>query len=175
MLSRIGEIRYLRVLYGSDKAPISKDQVMFSNYNLGDNFGQSDYTSNHVEGEDYLTNTVDGKTQLTLAWTPVLPSSITLTINDQEFSDDGNGHINYPGNQIAVDYSKGTLTFATAVSGLEVSATYDYNNMDVPVHAPDIKIKIITCPIQAKSRKLRTLYSFDSAFDMCNDFGMTIN
>lgn len=175
MLSRIGEIRYLRVLYGSDKAPVSKDQVMFSNYNLGDNFGQSDYTSNHVEGEDYLTNIVDGKTQLTLAWTPVLPSSITLTINDQEFSDDGNGHINYPGNQITVDYSKGTLTFANTVSGLEVSAAYDYNNMDVPVHAPDIKIKIITCPIQAKSRKLRTLYSFDSAFDMCNDFGMTMN
>ena len=148
---------------------------MFSNYNLGDNFAQSDYTSNHVDGEEYLTNNVDGHTVITLAWTPVIPSSITLTINEQEFSDDGNGHIYYPGNAITVDYNKGTLTFANAVSNLEVSATYDYNNMDVPVSAPDIKIKIVTCPIQAKSRKLRTLYSFDSAYDMCNDFGVTMN
>lgn len=161
MLSRIGEIRYLRVLYGSDKAPVSKDQVMFSNYNLGDNFSQSDYTSNHVDGEEFLTNTVDGKTSLSLAWTPVIPGSITLAINENEYSDDGNGNIAYPGNALTVDYSKGVLTFANAVNGLEVSVTYDYNNMDVPVHAPDIKIRIVTAPIQAKSRKLRTLYSFD--------------
>lgn len=175
MLSRIGEIRYLRVLYGSDKAPIHKDQTMFSNYNLGDNFAQSDYTSNHIEGEETLTTTVNGQTVITLSWTPVIPGSITILVNDNEYSDDGNGKINYPGNAITVDYEKGTLTFANAVNGLEVGVTYDYNNMDVPVHAPDIKIRIVTCPIQAKSRKLRTLYSFDSAYDMCNDFGMTMN
>lgn len=148
---------------------------MFSNYNLGENFSQSDYTSNHVEGEEFITNTVQGQTALTLAWTPVIPSTLTLTINGQEFTDDGNGTIHYTGNAIAVDYEKGTLTFTNAVNNLEVSASYDYNNMDVPVSSPEVKIRIVTCPIQAKSRKLKTLYSFDSAYDMCNDFGMTIN
>ena len=106
---------------------------MFSNYNLGENFSQSDYTSNHVEGEEFITNTVQGQTALTLAWTPVIPSTLTLTINGQEFTDDGNGTIHYTGNAIAVDYEKGTLTFTNAVNNLQAHPCYCNHNWQRPL------------------------------------------
>lgn len=145
------------MIFGSDKAPVKKDQTMFSNYNLGEQFEQSSYTSDHIEGEEDVPN---ANKQITLAWTPIIPSSLTVTVNDVEYTDDGNGNIAVTGNAATVDYNTGVITFTNAITDV-VSCTYDYDNMSAPVKSPDIKLRIVTAPIQAKSRKLKTLYSFD--------------
>ena len=160
MLSRVGEIRYLRVLYGSDKAPVRKGQTMFEQYKGGD-FSQFTYTSDGIEGEVLAG---DGTTTtFNLDWTPVVPGSVNGSIGTGVITDDGNGNIKIDGsNAGTINYATGAITFATAPNE-PVDISYNYNNMEVPVEAPEIDLKIVTAPIQAKSRKLKTLYSFDSA------------
>lgn len=172
MLSRVGEIRYLRVLYGSDKAPAKKGNVMFSNYTGGD-FSQFTYTSDQIEGE---TLAGDGSTQqFHLDWTPVVPGTVHGSTGVTNFSDDGNGLIKNGGSKFGtINYESGLITFDTAPSE-EVDISYNYNNMEVPTEAPEMILKLITAPIQAKSRKLKTLYSFDAAYDLTNDYGMSMN
>lgn len=135
---------------------------MFSNYNLGEQFNQSDYTSNHIDGEEFISATGAANEVFSLAWTPVIPNTITLLYNDVEYTDNGQGQITIPGNVLNIDYREGKVVATNALAvGTTLSFTYDYNNLDVPVAAPEIKIRIVTSPIQAKSRKLKTLYSFD--------------
>ena len=48
--------------------------------------------------------------------------------------------------------------------------------MTVPVSGvPEVNVKIEVAPIVAKSRKLKSLYSFDAAYDLSADYGMEIN
>lgn len=172
MLSRVGEIRYLRVLYGSDKAPVKKGNVMFQNYTGGD-FSQYTYTSDQIEGESVAG---DGSTtKFSLDWTPIIPGSIQGTSQTDTVTDDGNGNIMINGSKAGtVDYEHGLLTFNEAPAN-EIDLNYTYNNMEVPTEAPEIVLKLVTAPIQAKSRKLKTLYSFDAAYDLTNDYGMSMN
>ena len=140
---------------------------MFSNYNLGEQFSQSSYTSEHIEGEGFLAATNGGTTKITLAWTPVIPSSVVVDVNGVEHADDGAGHISIlAANDTTINYADGEITLPNALDGNEVSVSYDYDNMSAPVQAPEIKIRIVTSPIQAKSRKLKTLYAFDSALNI---------
>ena len=173
MLSRVGEIRYLRVLYGSDKAPVSKGNIMFQNYSGGD-FSQHTYSSDQIEGEMIAG---DGSTTtFNLQWTPVIPGSINGSdTSGNPIIDDGNGNIKIAGAAAGtINYETGAITFTTAPAD-EVEISYVYNNMDVPVEAPEVILKLVTSPIQARSRKLKTLYSFDAAYDLSNDYGMSMN
>jgi len=174
MLSRIGEIRYLRLLYGSDKAPVSKGNVMFSNYTGGD-FSQNSYTSDMIEGEGFVGN--NSTTKFYLAWTPVVPGTVVGLYGEDAIKDNGNGDIMKGAVKLGtIDYTTGTVEFLAApASALEIEFSYEYNNMEVPVKAPEFIMKFITAPIQAKSRKLKALYSFDAAYDLINDYGMTMN
>lgn len=163
MLSRVGEIRYLRVLYGSNKAPAKKGNVMFQNYEGGD-FSQFTYTSDQIEGEVIAA---DGSTKtFNLDWTPVMPGTISGSVGDDILADDGNGNITIAGSAAGtIDYASGLITFSSAPSASDaVEISYQYNNMEVPVEAPEINLKLVTTPIMAKSRKLKTLYSFDAAW-----------
>lgn len=172
-LSRVGEIRYLRVLYGSDKAPVKKGNVMFQNYSGGD-FSQFTYSSDQIEGE---TLAGDGSTtRFNVSWTPVVPGSVNgTTADNKQILDDGNGNITIEGAVAGtINYETGALTFTTAPADL-FELSYVYNNMEVPVQAPEVNLKLVTAPIQAKSRKLKTLYSFDAAYDLSNDYGMSMN
>lgn len=162
MLSRVGEIRYLRVIYGSDKAPAKKGNVMFSNYTGGD-FSQHTYTSDMIEGE---TLAADGSTTaFNLSWTPVVPGTVNGTVGSDALTDDGNGKIKLAGSDAGtINYATGAITFTTApAASAEIEVNYVYNNMEVPVNAPELILKLVTSPIQARSRKLKTLYSFDAA------------
>lgn len=178
MLSRIGEIRYLRVLYGSNKAPVRRGDLMFGNYSGGD-FNQHTYSSDQIEGEGYVGNA--SQKNFNLAWTPVIPGSVILhveTSGDEEtFKDDGNGFLKKGSTTKAtINYETGEVEFDTAPeNGVALEFSYEYNNMEVPVDAPEVVLKLVTSPIQAKSRKLKTLYSFDAAFDLVNDYGMSMN
>jgi hypothetical protein len=178
MLSRIGEIRYLRVLYGSDKAPVTKGSQMFGQYQGGD-FSQHTYSSDQIEGEGYVGNGT--QTKYNLAWTPVIPGSVEVLVDasgdEVVYKDDGNGNLKDGSTTKAtINYATGEVTFSSAPdNALTLDFSYEYNNMEVPVDAPEVILRLVTAPIQAKSRKLKTLYSFDAAFDLINDYGMSMN
>lgn len=179
MLSRVGEMRYLKVLYGSNKGSVRAGDTMFSMFNGGN--GETTYSSDEIDTE-YVTATESGgtyKIEGSLAWLPVVPGSAKLVIGTSEFKDDGAGHITGSGISAGtIDYSTGAFSITLAAKPSEsddIYFNYRYNNMDVPVQAPEVTLKIEVAPIIAKSRKLKTIYAFDSAFDMTKDYGMQIN
>lgn len=181
MLSRVGEMRFLKVLYGSNKGTIKAGDTMFSMFHGGN--GETSYSSDEVDAE-YVNFTPDaggtgGTISGSLAWLPVVPGSAKLVVGTKEYTDNGAGKILDGANEVGtIDYNSGafSITLATAPDESDdIYFNYRYNNMDVPVQAPEVTLKIEVAPIIAKSRKLKTIYAFDAAFDMSKDYGMQIN
>ena len=172
LLSRAGEIRYIRATYGSNKGNIRKGDEMFGQYNMGQHPNDYSYSSDSIEGE------FTGKEQnFNLAWTPVQPG--TVVMNDETgvaYRDDSTGKIVSAAGAAAgtIDYATGKVALTVAPTN-DVSVDYVYDNISAPVQAPEIQIKVVASPIYAKSRKLKTLYAFDAGFDMANDFSMNLS
>lgn len=172
MLSRVGEARYLKVLYGSDKGSIKKGQQMFgtAGFNPGGvGNGFTDYTSDRIDAEMIDT----GTKSYMLAWAPVIPGTVKgLKDESTPISDNGEGRLT--GVDGSIDYATGMITFDANTDG-DIEVSYEYDNMTSPVQAPEMNLKIESTPIVAKSRKLKALYSFDAAFDLGNEYGMQMN
>lgn len=176
MLSRVGEMRFLKILYGSNKGSIKAGDTMFSMFHGGN--GETAYSSDEIDSE-YVEVSQDKKVEGSLAWLPAVPGSVKLVVGVKEYPDNGAGKIMNGTTQIGtIDYNSGAFSITLAAAPAEdedVYFNYRYNNMDVPVAAPEVTMKIEVAPIIAKSRKLKTIYAFDAAFDMSKDYGMQIN
>lgn len=176
MLSRVGEVRYLKVLYGSNKGNVKAGDTAFDLYSAG-RYDTFNYSSEVVEGE--MLEGDGALDKFYLAWTPVLPKTVKLIMGNDDVVDNGAGKlvmVNGGAEVATIDYQTGLLDFTTApTADLEMEFEYRYDNMTVPVESPEVQLRIATTPIQAKSRKLKTLYSFDAAADILNDYGMTMN
>lgn len=176
MLSRAGEIRYMRVLYGSNKGAFKKGDTMFQQFNLGDHPNNPEYSSDEVTAE--VIGSDGTLTQFNLEWTPTEPGSVIFS-DDMGVTiarDDSTGNIVNPaGSTIGtINYGTGAVTFTNApATGVE--AAYRYDNISAPVQAPEVQVKIVASPIYARSRKLKTLYAFDGAADLVNDYGITLS
>lgn len=193
MTAKTGEVRYLKLLYGSNKGGISSGDLMRSTFVAGD--GKTTYSSETVDGESLGTvgeNNYTGN----FAWLPIRPGSISISIDNVILRDvdAGNGKgtlvafsaTGTPDNTYLssstgtnfIDYSSGaydiTLNNAAVTTSAPI-ATYDYNSEVAPATVPEVNLKIDTLPMTARPRKLKVLYSFDAAFDMQRDYGTKIN
>lgn len=161
-LSRVGEVRYLKVLYGSNKGKVKSGDVMFSTFQGGND--ETAYSSDTIDEEPATGSGTAFKGNL--SWLPVKPKTVKFVADGTTYTDDGTGHFKAEGKLSAgtIDYNSGAydITLSGAASDTPVFS-YDYNNMDVPVQAPEVNLKIEVAPIMAKSRKLKTIYAFDSA------------
>lgn len=179
MMNRIGEMRYLKVLYGSDKGSVKAGDVMFSSFQGG--HGETDYTSDMINDEivDSVINESGSTYEGNLTWLPIVPGQVKFLINDTiEVIDDGNKNLKGSGITGTIDYNSGAfkLTSESTVTATDtVVASYMYDNINAPVSAPEMTFRIATTPVVAKSRKLKAAYSLDASFDLTKDYGMQIN
>lgn len=179
MLNRVGEMRYLKVLYGSDKGAVKAGDTMFSAFQAGT--GNTSYSSDAIEDEttDVELGSDNKAATFSLAWTPVTPGSVKLVVNDTvEVVDNGKGQLAGTDITGTINYNTGAvaLTSASALAAeTTVVANYEYDNINTPVKAPEVTFKIATTPVVAKSRKLKATYSLDASFDLTKDYGMQIN
>lgn len=163
----VGLIFYFDLVYGSNKGRIRSGTPVFSSQtgHPGDDF----YSSPDIEDEPFGTG--DGVTaQFTgsLDYTPVITETLVLTDGTQIVNDDGAGNlvgdVNPAGNN-TVDYNTGAVdvTFATApASGADVVVSYEYDN-EANDNIPEIDFQLTSAPVVAKTNKLRTRYSLESA------------
>lgn len=154
-----------KFVYGSNKGQTKAGSTFASALALG----QSDpnYAKKVVENEmiadaNNTATTVKGQ----LNWTPVAKGSITINAGTVVATDDGQGNITGTGiTSGTIDYATGAyeITFATAPTN--ALASYAYDNITAPVmDVPEIELKITSIPVIAQPVKLKTNYSFDSAF-----------
>jgi len=170
---KIGQIFWLKYVYGSNKGDVKKGDTAFGPYEIN---SHPDYTSEHVP-QEILSAGGEASVSVNLQWGPVIAGTVTITADGAEFKDDGEGHITGTGLTAGtIDYTTGAvaLTFAAAPSG-EVEAEYDYNLEYAPTKAPEFNMEIKEKVVIAKPRRLRTNYAFAAAYDVERQFGINMD
>jgi hypothetical protein len=173
----VGLVFYFDMVYGSTKGAITRGQPAFSS--LSGHGPEDTFAAPEIQGEAVGTGT--GAATLfapTLAYTPVVQGSLTITDGTQIVRDDGAGrligNIN-PAGVNTVNYSTGliSVTFAAAPAlGLAVTASYEYDN-EANSQVPEIDFQITSQPVVAKIFKLRTRYSLESAQNLRSLHGLS--
>lgn len=177
LANRYGEVRYLKVVYGSDKGRVKAGDTIFSPLKVEANTNYN-YTADVVEGEPVATQSVGGSNEVSLSWTPIIPGTVEILDNTGvvKFKDDGKGNIvdaTSSANSGTINYATGMVKSTTALT--DMMANYYYDNVTSPTQVPEMKIQMASTPIIAKSRKLKASYSMDASFDLSQDYGMDIN
>lgn len=174
MSNRIGEVRYLKYLYGSNKGSVKAGTEFTSAFGLGET--ATEYSSEVID-QEVLGEGGQAKYEGNFSYVPVRPGTVEVVVGGVTVTDNGNGALSGQGVTGTINYASGayTLDFGSGQAADEPTATYQYQLDYAPVNVPQIDIKIETLPIIAKSRKLRALYAFDAAFDMQRDYGVDIN
>ena len=175
MLSqKVGQIFYLKYLYGSNKGKVKKGDVMFDNFQTSPGYDNSNYSSEYIDNEILHAGgekTVEGN----LDYIPVRPGTVVIKTGEQKVMDDGKGNLKGSGTG-KIDYSTGAynITFTSDVSSA-VEAEYYYDLEYAPSTIPEVQIKVEEAIVTARPRKLRALYAFDSAYDLQMSQGIDIN
>jgi len=152
---------YMQYLFSTSKGSAIGGNDMLENPNPF-------YSSEHIDTE---TEGASGATHYTgnLSFTPVRPGTLTITDGAQIITDDGQGHlvgdVNGGGTN-TINYQTGAydVTFAATTTGA-VTSSYDYN-MEANTNIPEIDLNLVSAPVTARPRKLRTKWSLESTHDL---------
>lgn len=175
MTQSIGLVFFTKFIYGQSKGAVVAGTDAFDNPNAF-------YSSETIDQENVGTG--DGVTTNytpTLAYTPIKPGTVSFTTESAAVTltvtDDGSGALaGDVGAPSTINYQTGAInvTFSGAPDlGVAVNATYDYN-MEANTAVPQIDMQLTSSPVQARTRKLRTLWSMESAQDLLDMHGMNI-
>lgn len=168
MEAKASIVSYLRYNYGSDKGATVAG-TMFNN-SLYTGRSDMNYSSRKIVDEQVLDS-------VNFEYAPILPATVVLTLPDNStIIDNGTGALVDPATAAtkgSIDYTTGAFTCAEATAG--TTATYEYNNEQVPdLKVPEITISLAQIPIYAKSRKLAAYWGFDAAYDLKQQYGEDI-
>ena len=184
MTAPVGAVFFLDYVYGSTKGGTTKGNVFPRDFDR-------DYTSEKVNGEMLATG--DGAAyggamatvlSVSLAWTPVRPLdaskgySVVITDADsagtvaQTATDDGQGAFTFVpagGNTGGeINYANGAIsnfTFQTApANGNLIKAVYWYDG-ELNTKIPEAQMDLKKAPVEAKSRRLKALWSSEATED----------
>ena len=147
-------INILQYQYGTDKGSAKAGETFASP--LGYQGMNPSYTSAAVDGEEII---VPAEGNYRLQYTPVKPDTLRVLNANGELVE----------GVTLVDAFTGEIAGAELATGDR--AYYLYDNETVPVTAPQIKIDIKSLPIEAKSRKLSAIWSFDAQYELMKEYG----
>ena len=148
MSSSTGLVFYKRLYAESDKAPFTAGQELTG---TSGGYGADRVYNEQIGTGDGLATSFNA----TLAWTPVVPSTVVVQAGTVELVDDGNGNLTGTGGSGTIDYNTGAVavTFTTApASGTPILASYRYvqeNNQP-----PRMKLRIEKKPVTAESTEI---------------------
>lgn len=175
---KIGEIFFLKFIYGDTKGNVNKGDTIFGPNEIA-GYENSNYTREHIEDEAGEQTSTGSTYEMTLSNYPVCQGSVSITIEDGDtYEDDGRGNmINLTTSKKTgnVDYSTGAITlYGTFVDTKNVSASYDSTFESNPSTIPSIELVVDSTFVQARPRKLRGTYTFDAGYDLKQSQGIDI-
>jgi len=181
MKSRQQMIPYFKVVSETNKGETKAGDILNSPFvnreGLDPNFG-----GRVVKNE--VVAVTSGSNTGTAAYTPILPGSVTIVLNDTKYVDDGNGEFfDASGSKLAnveINYATGVIS-GTGVTA-NIVATYEYDNETV---GPDAagnygakmgKIYLMQDEINmiAEAHELACYWSIYSAFAASTEWGTNI-
>ena len=172
---KIGQVFFLKYMYGTNKGKIKAGDVAFDRY--GRPVNEINYSSEIVEGEEFATG--DGAEvnfEGNLAFIRVRRVN---AINGIEVNCDEKGVIQGAGVSGKVDLETGKLNLKfTEAPGdgevVEVDYEYDLESV-LPNTIPEVQLQLSETTLKARPRKLKTLYSFDAGQDLMRQQGVDID
>ena len=164
---KAGVVYYLKTTYGDTKGGITKgDTISEISRVYAENVDAAiKYSSEEVADEEVIVDSGE----FLLAWTPVVPGSVSFTVNGTEYTDNGEGKI------VAGTTEKGTIDYTTGSVALTTTSeapednlvNYSHDLLTSPVDkVPSIAVKVTDLTLTAKPRKLKAVFGLDAAFDL---------
>ena len=178
---RNGQVFFLKFTYGNSKGGIKAGDNMLTSQK---GFSGYDYSGEHVSGE--VLTVADGAVNQTLVHTPIKPGSVVLTTPDDlavELKDvpNADGLTGTFTDTASTGLGAGTINYATGAieltgvtqDNVEVAWDYDMNSFNAPVD--EIDVRVVSEPVVARPRKLKSIYMFDVAYDLKMSFGLDMD
>lgn len=177
---RNGQVFFLKFTYGNNKGEIKAGDNMLTSQQ---GFSGGDYSGEHISGENLTI--ASGKVDATFVYVPIKPGTLKITVPtdltkeavDIPNADGVTGTINATASGIGtgtINYATGVLTL-TGVTATELEASFDYdlNSFDAKVN--EVDVRIVSEPVVARPRKLKSIYMFDVAYDLKMSFGLDMD
>ena len=165
---KVGQIFFLKYIYGSNKGGVRAGQVAFDRYGRPTN--EINYSSEIVEGEEFATgNNSKTKFEGNLAYIRVRHIN---AIDGKAVTEGDNGAISGQGFT-----GKLEVTFTQAPGDghvIEVDYEFDLESV-LPNTIPEVQLELSETTLKARPRKLKTLYSFDAGQDLMRQQGVDID
>ena len=188
MSSMSGYVNYVQYTRGSNKGAYVQGDVINDPFRLGsfkngaDGKLDTNYTAAKVcEAKKAAT---DEKYDVSLMWTPVVPTTVEVVATGATFRDNGEGKLQeMDGNKVkeggktgTIDYATGAISFAAStLTAGAVFVNYAYDNVVIPQNdLPIINAEIKAIPLIAKARRIAIYYSQIAAFQAKTDYGMDL-
>lgn len=174
---RTGQIFYLKFKYGDKKGGIAKSANMLTS---ASGFANNDYSGEAVTGEIVASAGGAQRVQYTLPYLPVIGGTVTLTDGVKSCTDNGSGV--FVGDLVAATPTYNSITYpdgkidlsiATTVADVTAEWHYDLNDPDATVNQVDVTVESV--PVIARPRKLKSIYMFDTAYDLKMSFGLDMD
>ncbi len=188
MSSMSGYVNYVQYTRGSNKGAYVQGDVINDPFRLGsfkegaDKKLDTNYTAAKVC--EAKTAATDAKYDVTLMWTPVVPTTVEVVTAGATFRDNGegklqeieNGQVKEGGKTGTIDYATGAISFAAStLTAGAVFVNYAYDNVVIPQNdLPIINAEIKAIPLIAKARRIAIYYSQIAAFQAKTDYGMDL-
>ena len=172
---KVGQIFFLKYVYGSNKGGVKAGDVAFDRYGRQGNV--INYSSEIVEGEEFATGN-GSLTKFTGNLSYIRVRTIDA-VNGIAVNVGKDGKIAGEGVNGKIDFETGALelNFDVAVDdGAVVEVDYQYDLESVlPNTIPEVQLQLSETTLKARPRKLKTLYSFDAGQDLMRQQGVDID
>lgn len=173
---KMGEIFYLKYVYGTAKGNIQKGDTIFSHTEIA-GYENRNYTAEHQDAAVVHTTNTDGAQEFTLDVYPVVQGSLVITIDSDILQDNANGLlINTATKAVAgtVNYSNGVVNLYNVATGKEIEAEFDSTFESNPSNIPSIEVVVDSTTVVARPRKLKGTYTLDAGYDLKQSQGIDI-
>lgn len=184
---KTGQVFFLDVIAGTSKNGVKKGDVLYGSDGAE---RRVNYAGETIE-QEFQAEVAAGETTATFKteFNHVRPGTVSGGFASAsgaallgEFTDDGKGKIVSDDNKVTgtIDYDTGNinLTLDTSVTATAVTPelSYEYNNEVIGTNGiPEVDLTIREITLHARSKKLRSLYNFDAAYDLQMSQGIDID
>lgn len=174
---RTGQVFYLKFKYADKKGNIASGDYMLT---PSSSFTGKDYSGEKITGEIVAAHGDAQRIQYTLPYFPVQTGTLVLSDGTKTATDNGSGA--FTGDLVAatptynsITYTNGKIDLSVVATTVDITATwyYDLNSPDATVNAVDVTVESV--PVVARPRKLKSIYMFDTAYDLKMAFGLDMD
>ena len=171
----------MKFTYGNNKGGIKSGSNMLTSQT---GFSGYDYSGEHVSGE--VLAVTSGAVDAKVLHTPIKPGTVVLSTPDDvslELHDvpNADGITGTFTDTASTGLGAGTVNYVTGdikltgvtQTNVEMAFDYDQNSFDAPVD--EVDVRVVSEPVVARPRKLKSVYMFDVGYDLKMSFGLDMD